>query len=409
VTRTPLPAGFGALWCAVAVDAIGFGIVVPILPIYAQELRASPMTIGLLLASFSLAQLITAPRWGRLSDRVGRRPALIASVGGTAIGAALTAVAPTVAILFFGRIVDGASGGSLAVAQAAAGDVAEGPERTRLLGLLGAAFGIGFVAGPAIGGLAALVGPRVPFLVAAALAAVNTIVVARRLPETRRQSSGPVLWRRGRRAWRWTGPGRLLTVAFLSTAAFGAFETTFALLATRRLGLTIAGASAVFVACGALVAVANARLVSPATRRLGDSGAVALGLALDAMGLGLLGFASSVPSLALAVAALALGHGLVLPALAAATSARVRPHVRGEALGSQQSAASLARVVGPAVAGAAFGVAGPTIAFLGAGAVAAAAAAIAAFEPRVSPPTVDILPAEILKLKTMRNRREVVS
>ena len=138
MTRAALPAGFGALWCAVAVDAIGFGIVIPILPIYAVELNASPMVAGLLLASFSLAQLVTAPRWGRLSDRIGRRPALIASVGGTAIGAALTAVAPTVAVLFLGRIVDGASGGSLAVAQAAAGDLAEGPDRTRILGLLGA-------------------------------------------------------------------------------------------------------------------------------------------------------------------------------------------------------------------------------------------------------------------------------
>ena len=373
MTRRPLPTGFGSLWLAVAVDAIGFGIVIPILPLYAEEFHASPTVIGMLLASFSLAQFIAAPRWGRISDRFGRKPALLASLAGTALGALLTAVAPNLTILFIGRIVDGASGGSLSIAQATATDFARPEERTRLLGLLGAAFGIGFVAGPAIGGLAALAGHRVPFLVAALLAAANTALAARRLVETR-PGGGPTQERR--RTTRNHGPPTLLAIGFLCTVAFGAFETTFALLGARRLGLTITGASLVFVGAGALVALANARLAEPAARRLGDLGALRVGLVLDAAGLALLATAGSFSTLGVAVAALAIGHGLVLPTLASSVTARVSEDHRGAALGAQQAAASLARVAGPLIAGATFGLVGPTAAFLAAAAFASMAAAL---------------------------------
>lgn len=377
VSRRPLPAGFGTVWLAVAVDAIGFGIVIPILPLYADELHASPTVIGLLLASFSLAQFVGAPRWGRLSDRFGRKPALVTSLAGTAVGALVTAAAPNVGWLLVGRIVDGASGGSLSVAQAAAGDVATSSgERTRLLGLLGAAFGIGFVAGPAIGGLAALAGPRVPFVVAALLAAANAALALRRVPETRPHPTrdGVTAVVRSRHSRTIEGRRAFLVVAFLSTAAFGAFEATFALLGARRLGLTIAGTSVVFVGAGVLVALANARLVEPVARRLGDVGALRLGLVLDAAGLAALAGVRSLPALAVAITVLAVGHGLALPALASAVSARVAPEHRGAALGAQQAAASLARVVGPALAGSTFGLVGPSVAFTGAAALAAAAA-----------------------------------
>lgn len=371
--RAPLPTGFASLWLAVAVDATGFGIVIPILPLYAEAFQVSPTMIGVLLASFSLAQFVAAPRWGRISDRFGRKPALLASLAGSALGALLTAVAPNLTILFIGRIIDGASGGSLTIAQAIAGDVARPEERTRLLGLLGAAFGLGFVAGPAIGGLAALAGQRIPFLVAALLTTANTALAAHRLVETH---PGGRRAREPQRTTRNRGPVSLLVVAFLCTVAFGAFETTFALLGARRLGLTVTGASLVFVAAGALVALANARLAAPAARRLGDLGALRLGLILDAAGLALLGVASSRSALGVAVVALAVGHGLVLPTLASTITTRVSEEHRGAALGSQQAAASLARVAGPLIAGATFGLLGPAAAFFTAAVAASWAAAM---------------------------------
>ncbi len=182
--RKPFPAGFGTIWTTVALDLIGFGIVLPILPLYAERFGASATTIGILLATFSIAQLLLAPVWGRISDRVGRKPVILISLFGTAAGSFLTGAAGSLPMLFLGRLVDGASGASVSVAQAAVADVAEPSERPRLLGLLGAAFGVGFVAGPALGALAALGGPHVPFYLAGCVALVNALVAIRRLPET---------------------------------------------------------------------------------------------------------------------------------------------------------------------------------------------------------------------------------
>jgi len=179
-----LPPGFGTIWLTVALDLVGFGIILPILPLYGERFGASPVVIGLLVAAFSAAQFVFAPLLGRLSDRIGRKPVILVSLFGTAVGSLITGLAWAVWVLFLGRIIDGASGASVSVAQGAVTDLAPPPERPRLLGLLGAAFGVGFVLGPALGGLAAVVGERVPFFVAAFVAFVNALVAMRRLPET---------------------------------------------------------------------------------------------------------------------------------------------------------------------------------------------------------------------------------
>src|SRR5438132_4592660 len=243
--RPPLPPGFGTIWTSVAIDLVGWGIVLPILPLYAEHFTTSKVTIGVLVAVFSLMQLLFAPVWGRVSDRVGRKPVLIVSLAGTAIGSLLMGVAWSLPILFLGRILDGISGGSVSTAHAAVTDMAEPGQRARLIGLLGAAFGIGFVAGPAIGGLAALGGRRVPLLVAAAIAGINAIVAIKRLPETRplaprvdEEPSAPLS----------SSMRRLVLVVFVATTAFTGFEATFALLGQRRFDLTIASTSAGFVA-----------------------------------------------------------------------------------------------------------------------------------------------------------------
>ncbi|MEI7546656.1 MAG: MFS transporter, partial [Actinomycetota bacterium] len=182
--RTPFPKGYWTIWFTVALDLIGFGIVVPILGRYAQRFGASGLTVGLLFTSFSLAQFVCAPLLGRLSDRIGRKPVIVISLIGTAVGSFVTGAANVLWLLFVGRVIDGGSGASLAVAQAAVGDMAQPQDRPRLMGLLGAAFGVGFVVGPALGGLAALGGPHVPFYVAGTLAAINAVVAMVRVPET---------------------------------------------------------------------------------------------------------------------------------------------------------------------------------------------------------------------------------
>jgi MFS family permease len=387
--RPPLPKGFGTIWTTVAVDLIGFGIVLPILPQYTQRFGASAITTGWLVASYSLAQLVFAPLWGRLSDRIGRKPVLIVSLFGTAVGSLLTGLAGAVPMLFIGRIVDGASGGSVSVAQASVSDVAAPSERARLMGLLGAAFGLGFVAGPAIAAFGALISPRLPFYLAAAIAFVNALLAIRRLPETHarpdrvaragaddserlaaelelagtldgpqpgtpfdHERAPPATDARPPRADR---PAiiRLLTVSFVGMVAFSGFEATFSLLTSHRFGLKLSGTGAVFTVIGLALVLVQVSIIGRVNARLGESGTLRIGLSCNAAGLALLavdgGWAALVPALALLV----LGQGLITPTLSSAVAGHAGVE-RGLWLGWQQSASGLARVLGPVAAGVLF-------------------------------------------------------
>src|SRR5262245_32873470 len=224
------PAGFWIIWTTVALDLVGFGIVVPILGRYAERFGASGIEVGLLVASFSAAQFVCFPLLGRLSDRVGRKPVLLLSLFGTAVASFITGAAGALWVLFLGRIIDGASGASVSVAQGAVTDLAPPSDRPRLLGLLSAAFGVGFVIGPAIGGLAALGGPHVPFFVAATVALVNGLIAIRRLPETLRPGTRPA---RPSRAGRTTRLWTFAVAGFVAICAFSGFEATFSLFADR--------------------------------------------------------------------------------------------------------------------------------------------------------------------------------
>ena len=249
--KVPLPQGFGTIWLTVALDLVGFGIVVPILGRYAERFGASGFEVGLLFASFSLAQLVFAPILGRLSDRIGRKPVIMISLLGTAIGSFVTGAAGALWVLFLGRILDGASGASVAVAQGAVTDLAPPSERPRLLGLLGAAFGVGFVVGPALGGLASLGGEHIPFYVAGTVALINAAVAWRRLPETR-----PVHVREAARAAATNEVDAkvrlwgLAIAGFSAIVAFSGFEATFSLLVGDRFRLTEGGVAAIFVGIG---------------------------------------------------------------------------------------------------------------------------------------------------------------
>lgn len=394
--RTPLPPGFVTIWTSVALDLVGFGIVLPILPLYAERFGARPATVGLLVASFSVAQMLFAPVWGRVSDRIGRKPVLVLSLAGTAVGSLLTGLAGSLWLLFLGRVVDGISGASVSVAQASVADVAPPGERVRLFGMLGAAFGLGFVAGPALGALAALGGPKVPFLLAAAIAGVNAIVASRRLPEThpakvRRRGAGaaaacagvasparepatpPVHGVEGNGA----GVSRLLVLAFVALAAFSAFEATFALFGEARLDLHLSSTGAVFAGVGVVLVLVQGGLVRHVVARIGEASTLRLGLMLDTVGLLLLAATRSWALLVPALVVLTVGQGLASPAITATLAGRAGQGRRGRVLGANQSAGSLARIVGPVAGGFAFqhfGVASPYIG----GAVAMAVCALLA-------------------------------
>jgi DHA1 family tetracycline resistance protein-like MFS transporter len=388
-----VPPGFGIIWTTVAVDLVGFGMVFPLLPLYARRFGASPATIGLLVASFSAAQFALAPVWGRLSDRIGRKPVLIMSLVGTALASLATGLAGSIWLLFVARIIDGGSGGSLGVAHAAVTDIAEPAERPRLFGLLGAAFGVGFVAGPALASLAALGGPRLPFLIAAGIAAANAVAAVVRLPETHPPSA-----RHRANAARVapsaaveTSQRRVLLALGIATvcsiSAFSAFEAVFALYANHRASLGLSGTGGVFAVIGVLIVVVQTQLVHRVVAWLGEAIALVTGLVIQALGLALLPTAHSLAGLALPLVVLTVGQGLVSPTLSLLVAGRAPSWRRGGALSIQQGLSSLARVIGPAFGGWLFTLRGGTGAFLvGAGVtvVAVAASVLVAVDRGVS-------------------------
>ncbi len=376
-SRQPLPRGFAALWVAVVVDLVGFGMVLPILPLYARRFGATPLQAALLVAAFSGASLLAAPLWGRVSDRVGRKPVLVVALLGTAAGGLLTGLAGGLALLFVARLLDGASGGSISVARAAAADMAPPHERARLFGYLGAAFGIGFVAGPVIGGIATIAGPRVPFLLAGGIASINALAVAWRLPRPVRPTPTPHGQTAGGRSGLGAPVVAVIAAAFSSMVAFSAFEATFALFGHHRLGLALGSAAGVFAGIGLVLVVVQGGLVRPVIARIGERRALYAGLGLDAVGLAVLGSSHTWALAGPALVVLAAGEGLVQTTLSLLVANLANPARRGQALGFQQAAGSTARVIGPAMGGALLGASGSGLPFL-AGSILSAIAVVAA-------------------------------
>ena len=353
-TKEPLPRGFWIVWSTVALDMVGFGIVVPILGRYADRFGASGLEVGLLFASFSIAQLIFSPILGRWSDRVGRKPVLVISLFGSAFGSLILAFAGSLPVLLLGRIIDGASGASVVVAQGAVTDMAPPHQRARVIGLLSMAFGVGFIVGPAIGGLAALGGPHVPFLLAGMLALSNAIAAIIRLPETRKEGSAPAT--RVRLKGKWTS--KFVLVAFLTTLPWAGFESTFSIFGKARFDLTEASTAGVFLFVGVLTAIMHGALIGPLTARFGSARLLHGGLVSIACGLLLMASAITWPVLFLSLAFLVFGSGLVNPSLTALVTNSADDSRRGEVLGVQQSANALARTIGPPLAGLTFDVIG---------------------------------------------------
>lgn len=350
-----MPAGYWTIWTTVALDLVGFGIVVPILGHYAETFGASGFQVGLMFATFSIAQMVFAPVLGRISDRVGRKPVIIFSLIGTAVGSIVTGLAGALWVLFLGRALDGASGASVAVAQGAVADIAPPDQRAKLMGMMGAAFGVGFVVGPALGGLAALGGPHVPFFVAGAIAAVNAVVAMFRLPETKPDTSH-IHATHGKRSALSPALQRFAIVGFLSMLGFAGFESTFSLWGKENVhfGFTSGTASLVFVFVGITLVAVQGGLIGPLTAKWGSRKLLRLGLVLVAIGLLLLSIATSWIVLFIALFLLSIGQGFSGPSGGSLVAELAPVERRGEAIGYQQSTSAFGRIAGPVMAGALF-------------------------------------------------------
>ena len=402
----PAAAPLAVIFFTVLLDLLGFGMVIPLLPFYAERFGASPFGVALLFASFSLAQFIFAPVWGRLSDRVGRRPVLLGSIAGAVAAYALFAFARSFPLLLAARIASGVAAANYSIAQAYVADVTPREERARGMGLLGAAFGLGFVLGPVLGGLAGHLGFAAVPAAAGILSALNLVLAWALVPESlspelRARHREAELESRGaspragqppgeaemesrraaqgegrppgdaepggrwlsRAAIRWAARdpavSGLMGLLFLVIFAFSGMEATIGLFVEGRFGWGFVENAWLFTYIGVVMVIVQGGLLGRLARRFGEGRLILAGIAVMAAGLLLLPAGRSVALAIVASGLLAVGMGLHNPSTLSLISRLTAEHRQGSTLGVARSLGALARGIGPLWGGWAFGSLGP--------------------------------------------------
>ena len=347
----------GVIVLIVLVDLLGFTLVMPLLGPFAAHYRFNEWQIGFLFSAYPVCQLVAGPILGRLSDRYGRRPLLIFSQAGTALSFLILGLSRDFTVMLLARLLDGASGGNILVAQAYVADVTAPEDRARGMGLIGMAFGLGFVLGPLLGGvllslpLADEWRLRLPFLVAAGFSTLAWVLVLTRLPESlprgnlAKEAARVPTWRGIVDTIALPGIGRLIMVGFLAVLAFAAFEGTFALFLLRRMHWEEGTASFAFAGIGFLSAVVQGGLIRRLVPRFGEPRLIVTGLALAACGFAGMALVKNAPELAGAMVLLGIGQGLLSPSVSGLLS-RITPMSRqGAVFGTLTSAQTLARLI----------------------------------------------------------------
>ncbi len=348
------------IFITIFIDLVGFGVAIPVLPAYAKdEFGASPFVIGWLIASYSIMQFISTPVLGQLSDKYGRRPILFVSLLGTSVAALITGLSTTLWLLFFGRIFDGITGGNISTAQAYIADVTTRENRAKGMGLIGAAFGLGFVFGPAIGGILSKFGTHAPFFFVSALALTNAVLLYFILPESRKFSAGEIPEKR---------PGRLAdlalmmkntrftlitTIYFLLIVAFSIMTTVFVQYTAFRFNYTPEQNGYLFAYIGVLAILIQGGMFARLAKVLGETWLTAIGCLLLAASLFAVPFVGpavgGLTALLVGIAFFSIGNSISSPALTSLASKEAHDAAQGKTLGIMQSAASLARAIGPAL------------------------------------------------------------
>jgi len=354
------------IFLTIFIDLLGFGIVIPLLAFFARQYGASGKIVGIVVGVYSLMQFIFSPMWGRLSDRIGRRPVLLISLAGSVLGYTLFAFSRDLVALFVARMIAGIAAANIGTAQAYIADSTTPENRAKGMGLIGAAFGLGFILGPPVGGLLShlgtarhLPGNLFPGLAAAALSLTALVLALTSLEESRSNlviapkrriapQFDPEVWRSMA-----TAPG-LLTVLgtfFLIILAFSGMETTVTLFGRDRFGLTARDLGYFFGFMGIIVASIQGGGIGALTRKFGERRLVQAGAASLTLGFALVPAVDNLPLLYVASIFIALGQGISYPSLSSLTSRTSGPGDHGSMLGIQASVGSLARIIGPLLAG----------------------------------------------------------
>lgn len=351
------------IFTTVFIDLVGFGIVIPVLPYYAEGtiFNATPRTVGFLFASYSIMQLIFSPVLGALSDKYGRRPVLFISIIGTGIGFLILGLANTLLLLFVGRILDGITGGNISTAQAYIADITTPENRARGMGLIGAAFGLGFIFGPAMGGILSRWGTHVPFFFAAGLCFANAVLLFFTLPETvTKDHPARTSAVRGRsvsqllNSLKQRSLAFVLIIYFLFVVAFSVMTTSFSLYVMFRFGYDAQHTGYLFAYVGLISVIIQGGLIGRLVKRFGELPLVIFGALCFAISLFAVPFVGptmgGLAGLLVGGGVFSLGNSLATPALTSLASKTAGQSDQGTVLGVTQSAASLARAVGPFIA-----------------------------------------------------------
>jgi MFS family permease len=402
----------------VFLDLVGYGIVIPLLPLYVKEMNASVRVVGFILSSFSLTQLVATPILGRLSDRYGRRKIILISLAGNAISMIVFALAVNVRLLpllFISRIVAGATAGNLSACQAAIADVTVREERAGAMGLLGAGIGLGLVLGPVTGGVLSAFAPWAPPIGAAVMAVIDLVLTFFLMPETRWKGAAaapkqaleqmapalrvsepslppqaaPVsLWDvlRERRM------AAVLVLYFLTFMCITNLQVSLALLAQQRMGWTEKEVSWAFGLFGLMGLIIQGGLIGRLARAFGELVLVIVGATLNAAGMLLIGFAERPAMLIAGLVIFGTGVAVTNPSLSSLASRFARDEQQGAVLGFAQSAGGLARTIGPTWSGLLFAELGSTAPFIS-GAIASLLSFLVGVSVKIGGPRTPAAPA----------------
>ena len=359
----------------VFIEMAGFALALPMLPFWAQKFGAGPFAIGMMMSAYSIAQLIFTPIIGLLSDRFGRRRMIVITLVLEAVGLIGTALAWSVPSLIVARFIGGVGGSSIGSAQAVVADVTGPEDRAKGMGLVGAAIGIGFVVGPAVGAVLTIVGPSIPFWGAAVVTLIDALLVILILPETlgrRARTEG-----RGtdRSALRLPAVRNLIAVTLLFTAAFAAMETVLPLFTQTTLGWGAAQNGIAFAIFGVTLVIVQGGLIGRLVRRFGERQLLIAGLLLVGGGLAVLPLGGLFATIVIGAGLTTVGMALIYPTSSSLLSYAAPDDRQGATLGLARSAGALARVIGPALAGALY-VLAPAAPFLVSGAISAGSVAL---------------------------------
>ncbi|NUM88250.1 MAG: MFS transporter [Bdellovibrionales bacterium] len=355
-----------SIFLVVFLDLVGFGVVIPILPYYSQEFGATGSTLGWLMATYSITQFIFSPFWGSVSDRRGRRPVLLSTILGGSLAMAATAYAPSLGFLFLARALAGFFGANISTASAYIADITSPESRAKGMGVIGAGFGLGFIFGPAIGGVLSRWGYPVPILAASGLGLLNFALAFLTLKEpsektgTRRKLS----WNLAREGLATRATAAPILLFFLGTLAFTQLEVTFALFVQSRFHLGAPQAGGLLAAMGLVMAAIQGGAIGGLARRFGEQKLVPLGQITIAAGVLAAAWSPALAFFAGALLLVAVGNAVVNPSLSSLASKGAPADRQGEILGVYQSAGSLSRIVGPPLAGYLFdhaGIASPLL------------------------------------------------